>query len=124
MTLFSVPTLEQQIESLQRGDHVCVIYRGASLTRSVIVPFVRRCLARKEMCFYGIGERAEEDVTSELKQAGIDIEQAREQGALTLLTSRQYMPLEKFGPSAFIELFRTRAQQALNTTFVRAPRRL
>src|SRR6266851_5887623 len=95
-SLFSVPTLEQQIESLRRGDHVCVIHRGDSLTRSVIAPFVRRCLARKEMCFYAIGQRTAEVVASELSQAGIEVEQAREQGALTLLTSREYMPLEKF----------------------------
>src|SRR6266851_4016089 len=86
--LFSVPTLEQQIESLRPGDHVCVIRRGESLT-----------------------------VASELSQAGIDVEQAREQGALTLLTSRQFMPLEKLDPSAFIALFSTRAQQALNAGF-------
>src|SRR6266436_9386554 len=116
-SLFSVPTLQQQIESLQRGDHVCVIYRGQSLTRSVIAPFVRRCLARKEMCFYAIGERAMEDVVAELTQAGIDVEQARQQGALTLMTSREYMPLEQFDPSAFLALFRDRAQQALNAGF-------
>src|SRR5216683_3404250 len=115
--LFSVPTLEQQIESLRRGDHVCVIHRGESLTRSVIAPFVRRCLARKEMCFYTFAERAADDVASELTQAGIEVEQALERGALTLLTSRQYMPLEKFDPSAFIALFKTRAQQALNAGF-------
>jgi PAS domain S-box-containing protein len=114
---FSVPTLEQHIESLRPGDHVSVIYRGESLTLSVIVPFVRRCLDRREMCFYAIGERSEEDVAAELTRAGIDIEQARAQGALTLLTSRQYMPLEKFDPSAFIALFRARAQQALNAGF-------
>src|SRR5260370_3839611 len=115
--LFSVPTLEQQIESLRRGDHVCVIHRGESLTRSVIVPCVRRCLARKEMCFYTFAERAADDVASELTQAGIDVEQARERGALTLLTSREFMPLEKFDSTAFIELFRARAQQALNAGF-------
>lgn len=117
--LFSVPTLEQQIESLRPGDHVCLIHRGESLTRSVIAPFVRRCLARKEMCFYTFAERAEQDVASELLQAGIDVEQARAQGALTLLTSRQFMPLEKFDPSAFIELFRTRAQQGVECRLLR-----
>jgi hypothetical protein len=115
--LFSVPTLEQQIESLRPGDHVCVIHRGESQTRSVIAPFVRRCLARKEMCFYAIGQRAAGDVASELTQAGIDVEQAGEQGALSLLTSREYMPLEKFDPTAFIDLFRARARQALNAGF-------
>jgi hypothetical protein len=94
-TLFNVPTLEEQIESLQPGDHVCVISRDASQTNSVIVPFVRRCLARKEMCFYAIGERAPEDVAAELTQAGIDVEQAHEEGALTLLRNREFMPLEK-----------------------------
>jgi hypothetical protein len=69
------------------------------------------------MCFYAIAERAAEGVANELIQAGIDVEQAREQGALTLLTSRQYMPLEKFDPTAFIALFRARAQQALNASF-------
>ena len=116
-TLFSVPTLEEQIESLRPGDHVCVISRDASQTNSVIVPFVRRCLARKEMCFYAIGERAVEDVAAELTQAGIDIEQAREQGALTLLKNREFMPLEKFDSSAFIALWKARAQQALNAGF-------
>ena len=116
-TLFSVPTLEEQIESLQAGDHVCVISRDASQTNSVIIPFVRRCLARKEMCFYAIGERALDDVVAELTQAGIDVEQARERGGLTLLSSREYMPLKEFDSSAFIALYRTRAQQALNAGF-------
>jgi hypothetical protein len=69
------------------------------------------------MCFYAFAERAADDVAGELTQAGIDVEQAREQGALTLLTSREYMPLEKFDSTAFIELFRARAQQALNAGF-------
>ena len=116
-TLFSAPTLEEQIESLQPGDHVCVISQGESLTRTVIVPFVRRCLARKEMCLYAIGERTEEDVVAELTQAGIDVEQAHQQGALTLLKSREYMPLEEFDPPRFIALFRARAQLALNAGF-------
>jgi len=115
--LFSVPTLDEQIESLQPGDHVGVISHGESVTRSVIVPFVRRCLARKEMCFYVSGERAAEDVAAELAQAGIDVEQARAQGALTLLENREFMPLERFDPSAFIALFRVRAQGALNAGF-------
>jgi PAS domain S-box-containing protein len=119
-SLFSVPTLEEQIESLQPGDHVCVISRGESLTNSVIVPFVRRCLARKEMCFYVIGERAAKDVAAELTQAGIAVEQAREHGALTLLRSREFMPLETFDPSAFMALTRARAQQAVNAGFNRA----
>jgi PAS domain S-box-containing protein len=115
--LFSVPTLEEQIESLQPGDHVCVISRGSPQTHSVIVHFVRRCLARKEMCFYAIGERAMEDVAAELTQAGIDVEQARETGALTLLRNCEFMPVEKFDSSAFIALWKARAQQALNAGF-------
>jgi hypothetical protein len=118
--LFSVPTLEEQIESLRPGDHVCVISRGESLINSVIVPFVRRCIARKEMCFYVIGERAAKDVAAELTQAGIAVEQARERGALTLLGSREFMPLETFDPSAFMALTRARAQQAVNAGFNRA----
>jgi PAS domain S-box-containing protein len=115
--LFSVPTLEEQIGSLKSGDHVCVISRGESLTRSVIAPFVRRCIARNEMCFYVSGERAVEDVAAELTQAGIDVEQARARGGLVLLKSREYMPLEKFDGSAFIALFGARAQRALNAGF-------
>jgi hypothetical protein len=87
------------------------------VAHSVVVPFVRRCLARKEMCFYAIGDCAEEDAVAELTQAGIDVERAREEGSLTLLRSREFMPLETFDPSAFIALFRARAQQALNAGF-------
>jgi formate hydrogenlyase transcriptional activator len=119
-SLFSVPTLEEQIDSLQPGDHVCAISSGVPVVRSVVVPFVRRCLARNEMCFYAIGERAPEKVVAELSQAGIDVEQARKRGALTLLSSREYMPLEKFDASAFLAVFRARAQQALNAGFTRA----
>jgi PAS domain S-box-containing protein len=116
-SLFRTPTLAEQIESLQLGDHVCLISRGESLTRSVIVPFVRRCLARKEMCFYAIGERSAEEIAAELTQAGIDVEAARAQGSLTLLESREYMPLENFDAAAFVALFRARAQQALDAGF-------
>jgi PAS domain S-box-containing protein len=115
--LFSVPTLGEQIESLQRGDHVCAISSGTSPVHSVIVPFVRRCLAKREMCFYAIGERAAEEVAAELTQAGIDFEQACEEGGLVLLRNREFMPFEEFDPSAFIELFRARAQRALNAGF-------
>jgi hypothetical protein len=69
------------------------------------------------MCFYAIGERAMEDVAAELTQAGIDIEQAREEASLTLLGNQEFMPLDKFDPSAFIELWRARARQALNAGF-------
>ena len=115
--LFSVPTLEEQIESLQPGDHVCAITSGVTVVDSVVVPFVRRCLARKEMCFYAVGERPVEDVVVELTRAGIDVEQARERGALTLLSGREYMPLEKFDASGFLGLFRARAQLASNAGF-------
>src|ERR1700722_17346236 len=115
--LFNAPTLAEQIESLELGDHVCVISHGESLTRSVIVPFVRRCLARKEMCFYAIGKRAVEDIEAELTQAGIDVQAARAQGALTLLESHEFMPLDKFEVSAFIALFGVRTQAALNAGF-------
>jgi PAS domain S-box-containing protein len=69
------------------------------------------------MCFYAIGDSATEDAVAELTQAGIDVELAREEGSLTLLRSREFMPLETFDPSAFIALFRARAQQALNAGF-------
>ena len=72
------------------------------------------------MCFYAIGERAMEDVVAELAQAGIDVEQARERGALTLFTGREYMPLEKLDATAFLSVFRARAQQALKAGFSRA----
>src|SRR5260221_14763658 len=111
--LFCVPTLEDQIESLQPGDHVCAISSDSPLAHSIVVPFVRRCLARKEMCFYAIGERAMEDAIAELTQAGIDVEQARERGALTLFSGREYMPVEKLDATAFLSVFRARAQQAL-----------
>jgi PAS domain S-box-containing protein len=115
--LFSVPTLEEQIESLQPGDHVCAISSGASAAHLVAVPFVRRCLARKEMCFYVVGERRVEDVIAELIRAGIDVDQARESGALTLLRGREYMPLEKFDGPAFLALFKARTQEALKAGF-------
>ena len=117
--LFSVPTLEEQIESLQPGEHVCAISSGPG-ARSVVVPFVRRCLARKEMCFYAIGDRAMENVIAELTQAGINVEQARERGALTLFSGREYMPLEKLDATAFLSVFSARAQQALKAGFSRA----
>ena len=115
--LFSVPTLKEQIESLQPGDHVCAITSGTAVARSVVVPFVQRSLARKEMCFYAVGERGVEEAVAELTQAGIDVEQAREEGALTLLSGREYMPLEEFDGSAFLGLFKARTQQALNAGF-------
>jgi PAS domain S-box-containing protein len=118
--LFSVPTLAQQIESLQPGDHVCVVSDSSSASLALLVPFVRRCLARKEMCLYAIGERSAEDVVAELIQAGVDVEQAREKGALTLLSSREFMPLAEFDPSAFISLLRSRAQRALKAGFCSA----
>jgi PAS domain S-box-containing protein len=115
--LFSVPTLEDQIESLKAGDHVCAITSNAPLAHSVVVPFVRRCLAREEMCFYVVGERTAEDAAAELTQAGIDAEAALERGALALLGAREYMPLEELDMSAFLALFKARAQQALKAGF-------
>src|ERR1700722_9098091 len=116
-SLFSVPTIEQQIESLQPGDHVCAISSGAAVTNSVVVPFVRRCLARKEVCFYVAGERPVEDVVDELTRAGIDVEGARERGALSLFSGRECMPLEEFDAAAFLALFKARAQQAREAGF-------
>src|SRR5258708_27097308 len=81
-SLFSVPTLEEQIESLQPGDHVCAITSGASAAHSVVVPFVRRCLARKEMCFYVVGERPVEEAVSRLPHPANDAGREPADGSL------------------------------------------
>jgi PAS domain S-box-containing protein len=94
-----------------------VISQSERQTRSIVIPFLRRCLARKEMCFYAIGHRSARGVAAELSQAEINVEQALEQGAISLLSNREFMPLMKFDPSAFAALSRGRVQQALDAGF-------
>src|ERR1700722_9893228 len=111
-------TLEQELNKLTQGDHICTIYENTAEQMAVAVPFIIDGLARGERCVYIVNDRTIEEVVQALAAAGGDVVRERQRGALRLLT-RQDIRLRagEFAPQAMIEFIRQAEAEALAEGF-------
>jgi signal transduction histidine kinase len=110
--------LSQQLHRLDHGDHVCLIYETFEEQMAAVVPFFREGLARGECCAYIVDEREAGDVVTVLSAHGLDVEGARERGALRFLTKREaYLRSGAFDPEAMIAFLSQTQDEALAAGF-------
>ncbi|ELZ13167.1 GAF sensor signal transduction histidine kinase [Haloterrigena salina JCM 13891] len=67
-------------------DHVALLYEDHDEQFSAVIPFVRRGLERGERCLYIADENDRADVLSAMREYGIDVDDALESGALSVVT--------------------------------------
>lgn len=116
------PKIEQELTRLNQGDHICLIYENPAELLAVVVPFIIGGLDRGERCLYIADHRIidedEDEVVQALKAAGVDIAQARQRGALRLLSSQDtYLRAGEFVPQSMIDLIRQAETEALTDGF-------
>lgn len=110
--------LDQQLEFLQLGKHVCPIYENQSQRLAISVPFVVKGLAQGESCFYIADEESSEHFMVALAAAGVDVAQERERHGLCQLSGRKdWFRLGEFSPPAMIELLQEAASAAKEAGF-------
>ncbi len=67
-------------------NHLALIYESFDEQLASVVPFVRQGLERGERLLYVVDENTESELADAFRAAGIDVDGARESGALTFLS--------------------------------------
>ena len=80
--------LERRLAELRHGDHLCLIYEDRAEQMAAAVPFIRDGIAAGERCAYVAADQTLEEVAAALSAAGVDVQAAKQRGALLLLTWR------------------------------------
>jgi anti-anti-sigma factor len=78
--------LVEALGRLEPPSHLCAIFESQEERFSVVVPFIRIGLERKEKCVYVAGGQNIVPVQEALRADGVDVEQAIRSGALTITT--------------------------------------
>lgn len=94
-------------------DHIAFIYEEQSDQLSTVVPFLRRGLEQGERCLYLADDNTIEEVADALREAGVDVAQARDSGALTFHTKEDtYLRTGEFDREAMVEFWKTSLARA------------
>ncbi|HJU04691.1 MAG TPA: MEDS domain-containing protein [Nitrospiraceae bacterium] len=110
--------LEEQISTMQQGDHLCLVYEDQTEQMAAAVPFIRDGLGRGERCLYVADDLTLEEVSGALAAGGTDLAEERKRGALILLTKREaYLRSGMFDPEAMVNFLRRAVDQALAEGF-------
>ncbi len=97
--------LAADLAQLATHDHACLIYGTREEQFDVIVPYLRIGLDRRERCLYVADENTAEAIAAALSAAGVGVDAAIRNGALSILTSREvYLKDGDFDPDRMIRL--------------------
>ena len=88
-------------------DHLALIYESQAEQFATVIPYIEHGLERGERCVYIADENDTEAVLDALAEAGVDVEEALESGALVVHTAKEsYLRNGSFDPDdmiAFLE---------------------
>jgi putative nucleotidyltransferase with HDIG domain len=112
----SVNIGEKLLESLGQlkiHDHVCLIYESKEEQFAVAIPFIAQGLERGEKCIYVADENDVDAVLNALGSWGIDVYNAWQSGALSVITKKQvYLKEGRFDPDLMIDFLKKSAAAA------------
>jgi hypothetical protein len=98
----------------QQGDHVCTLFSSPEEQLAAAVEYIEQGLVRGERCLYVCGEHTLEGFRQALAEAGIDVAQEEERGALVLLTKEHaHLAGGSFSPARMIGILRKAVEDAL-----------
>ena len=87
-------------------DHFALLYDDRDEQFAAVLPFVRRGLERGERCLYIADENDRADVLSAMREYGIDVDDALESGALSVLTPDEtYRRSGEFDRDAMVQFW-------------------
>lgn len=94
-----------ELEAPHHGhDHFGFLYGSREEQLEVVVPFLRRGLDRGERVVYAVADRTPVEISAALRAAGVDVEEARESGALTFRDAAEiYLHDGEFDPERAVD---------------------
>ncbi|PKL66588.1 MAG: hypothetical protein CVV28_09295 [Methanobacteriales archaeon HGW-Methanobacteriales-1] len=102
------------IEELNHGDHLCVLYQTDEEHKDLITPYLRSGLENNEKVFYIVDARTSEMVLNYLLDDGMEVDPYLESGQLSMLTvSESYMNGGVFDPEGMIKMLTEETEKAL-----------
>lgn len=110
----SKSTLMDHINNIQFGDHLCIIYEHEWEHKTILTPYLKDGLLKKEKVIY-INEEHEADIIKQyLTEVGMEVEAYLQTGQLEILSSREtYLTEDRFNPDHMIEMIKSIYSQAI-----------
>ncbi|QLD90087.1 MEDS domain-containing protein [Natronomonas salina] len=100
-------------ENHEHNDHYALIYEDRRRQFDAVVPFVREGLERGERCIYVADDNTVDEVLDALRAGGIDVDAARESGALSVHTEADtYRRSGEFDREAMLEFWEEALSEA------------
>ena len=97
----------------ESNDHLASIYERRTDQFAAVVPFIERGLERGEHCLYVADDNSKDAVLDALREGGIDVDAARESGALSIHTKADtYLRTGEFDREAMLEFWREQLADA------------
>ena len=110
--------LEHQVSCLGHGDHLCMVYETPAEQVAAVVPFIRDGLKQNEVVAYITDEQTLQELSQDLEEKGIAVQNERACGSLVLLTKREaYLRGGTFDPQGMIRYLDETVRDALNRGF-------
>ncbi|MHC4179496.1 MAG: MEDS domain-containing protein, partial [Planctomycetota bacterium] len=118
ITTFNDEKLEQKLEGLKPGDHLCCIYETDEEHRALLTPFMTQGLDQGEKVVYIVDVRTSDDVLGYLREEGLDVERYLKAGQLRVLSAAESYTRETvFDPDGMISLLESETGRALAEGF-------
>ncbi|MES4786655.1 MAG: hypothetical protein C4294_13460, partial [Nitrospiraceae bacterium] len=107
-----------EIQELQHGNHVCLLYRSLTEQKNVLVSLLKEGIDRSELCLYIVDEQLEPELAKRLAADGIDLVRLQQEGTLQILNRYQtFLRYARFDPVLMRELFERLLEQTLAKKF-------
>ncbi len=91
--------LNETLDNLAYGSHLCCIYEVPGQQFSALIPFLRGGLQQRDKCVYLLDENTREELFRVLTRVGIPVMEAQRSGALLVDTSEKTYYLDgSFNP--------------------------
>ncbi|WP_290815304.1 MEDS domain-containing protein [Halovivax sp.] len=88
------------------NDHLASVYDNQDDQFAAVVPFIKEGLEQGEQCLYVADDNTVEEVLGAFREGGIDVETARESGALSIHTKADtYLRTSEFEPEQMLEFW-------------------
>lgn len=102
------------INELNPGDHLCVLYETDEEHKALITPYLISGLENNEKVFYIVDARTSPTVLDYLRDDGVDVDPYLDSGQLAILTvSESYMKGGIFDPDGMIKMLTEETDKAL-----------
>lgn len=102
----------------QQGDHICTLYNSPEEQLQAAVEYIQAGLDRNERCLYVCGEHTPGELRTALQNAGVNVKQEEDRGALNLVTKGEaHLKDGQFNAQNMISFLHQAVKEALESGF-------